>query len=111
MFPGGDFCYDISNDLVTESPISYEDFDLATSNAQLRSSPYRKAAHSSTLYPGRPSSNDVSVLLECPVCMNLMHPPIFQVPSHIFHGAKTEYVICPLVLFRLAASVGADEQF
>lgn len=60
------------------------DSDLATSSAELGSSTYRKADPGLGGNPGRPSNNDVQDLLECPVCMNLMYPPIYQVCSHRF---------------------------
>ncbi|KAG2675097.1 hypothetical protein I3760_13G169400 [Carya illinoinensis] len=76
MFPGGggfvkgatDFCI--------------ADSDLETTDAELRSSIHRNVAPGSGRNPGRPASNDdLHELLECPVCMNLMHPPIYQCPN------------------------------
>ncbi|XP_030955705.1 E3 ubiquitin-protein ligase SINAT2-like [Quercus robur] len=66
---------------VTESCTTSMDSDLATSSAELGSSNYRKADPGLSGNPGRPSNNDVHDLLECPVCMNLMYPPIYQCPS------------------------------
>ena len=66
---------------VTESCTTSMDSDLATSSAELGSSTYRKADPGLGGNPERPSNNDVHDLLECPVCMNLMYPPIYQVCS------------------------------
>lgn len=74
MSPGGGFC----NEMI-ESHVTFGDYDAATSNLELRSSPYKKTASSLVENPGMASNNDVHELLECPVCMNLMYPPIHQV--------------------------------
>lgn len=79
MSLGGSFCREM-----IESHISYGDFDAAPSNAEARSSPFKKAASSLSGNLGIASTNDVHELLECPVCMNLMYPPIYQVLPHIF---------------------------
>lgn len=64
----------------TEFCIASADSDLATSDAELGSSIYRNTGPGLGRNLGRPASNyDVHELLECPVCMNLMHPPIYQV--------------------------------
>lgn len=85
MSPGGSFCKEM-----IESHSTYGDSDdVATSNAELRSSPFKKAVSSLSANLGMASTNDVHELLECPVCMNLMYPPIYQVDSHIFHYLQT----------------------
>jgi E3 ubiquitin-protein ligase SIAH1 len=76
MYAGGGFCHE-----VIESCTASADLDPASSSAELRSSAYRKAASGLGGNPGRSSNNDVHELLECPVCMNLMYPPIYQVCS------------------------------
>lgn len=76
MYAGGGFCHE-----VTESCIASADLNPASSSAELRSSAYRKAGPG---LGGNPGNNDVHELLECPVCMNLMYPPIYQVRSHRF---------------------------
>uniref|UniRef100_A0A6P3ZTW1 RING-type E3 ubiquitin transferase n=1 Tax=Ziziphus jujuba TaxID=326968 RepID=A0A6P3ZTW1_ZIZJJ len=73
MSPRGSFCRE-----VIEAHISCGDSDVATSNAEARSSPFKKAASSLSGNLGMASTNDVHELLECPVCMNLMYPPIYQ---------------------------------
>lgn len=79
MSPRGSFCRE-----VIEAHISCGDSDVATSNAEARSSPFKKAASSLSGNLGMASTNDVHELLECPVCMNLMYPPIYQVLPRIF---------------------------
>lgn len=74
MAPGGSFSKEIF-----ESHIVPSEYDLATSGLELRSSPFRKAGPSLGGNMGIPSTNDVHELLDCPVCMNLMYPPIHQV--------------------------------
>ncbi|KAG4164286.1 hypothetical protein ERO13_A13G005450v2 [Gossypium hirsutum] len=77
MAPGGGICKD-----VIESRITFAEYDMATSSAELRGSPLRKAATSLGGNLGATSTNDVHELLECPVCLNLMYPPIYQVVSN-----------------------------
>ncbi|MBA0667044.1 hypothetical protein Golax_000122 [Gossypium laxum] len=76
MAPGGGICKD-----VIESRITFAEYDMATSSAELRGSPLRKAATSLGGNLGATSTNDVHELLECPVCLNLMYPPIYQCPN------------------------------
>ena len=78
MSPGGAFCPEM-----TESSINYGDSDATSSNAELRSSPFNKIASSLSGNLGTTSNSDVHELLECPVCMNLMYPPIYQVLARI----------------------------
>lgn len=74
MSPGGRFCEDVA-----ESHITLADSDAATSFSDLRTSPFRKALPGLNGNAGMPSNKNVHDLLECPVCMNLMCPPIHQV--------------------------------
>lgn len=76
MSPGGRFCEDVA-----ESCMAFADTDVATSTADLRASPFRKAAAGLIGNPGLPPNSNVHDLLECPVCMNLMCPPIHQCPN------------------------------
>ena len=76
MAPGGGICKD-----VIESRLAFADYDMATSSSDLRGSPLRKAATGLGGNLGATSTNDVHELLECPVCINLMYPPIYQVGS------------------------------
>lgn len=74
MSLGGRFCEDVA-----ESRMAFADSDVATSTGDVRTSPFRKAAPGLLGIPGMPSNHNVHDLLECPVCMNLMCPPIHQV--------------------------------
>lgn len=55
-------------------------------------------------YPPKPNvvvSSSVRELLECPVCMNAMYPPIHQVriqtyPSHVFIYSCTNKLTCSI---------------
>ncbi|EXB93501.1 E3 ubiquitin-protein ligase SINAT2 [Morus notabilis] len=76
MSPGGGFSPEMM-----ESRITFVELDAATSNLELRSSPFKKTASNLSGNHGISSTNDVHELLECPVCMNLMYPPIHQCPS------------------------------
>ncbi|TQE01223.1 hypothetical protein C1H46_013130 [Malus baccata] len=76
MSPGGRFFEDVA-----ESHVAFADSDVATSTADLRASPFRKAAPGLFGNPGMPPNSNVHDLLECPVCMNLMCPPIHQCPN------------------------------
>lgn len=85
MAPGGGSCKE-----VIESRVTFADYDMATSSADLRGSPLRKTATALGGNLGSTSMNDVHELLECPVCVNLMYPPIYQVDSpkaKVFHDA------------------------
>lgn len=81
MAPGGGYCKE-----VIESHIAYADYDMATSSVEL--SPCRKATTSFGGNLGMTSNNDVHELLECPVCMNLMYPPIYQVCSFAYQNSR-----------------------
>ncbi|KAF5725505.1 E3 ubiquitin-protein ligase SINAT2 -like protein [Tripterygium wilfordii] len=64
---------------VIESPILFSDYGMSmTLNAEQRGSPLSKTSNQSIGNLGMSSNNDVHELLECPVCVNLMYPPIFQ---------------------------------
>ncbi|XP_062016129.1 E3 ubiquitin-protein ligase SINAT2-like isoform X1 [Rosa rugosa] len=76
MSPGGRFCEDVA-----DTHITLADSDAATSFADLRTSPFRKALPGLNGNAGMPSNKNVHDLLECPVCMNLMCPPIHQCPN------------------------------
>lgn len=77
MAPGGGDVYKE----VFEPRLVFNDYDLATSTVDLRSSSFKRGSTSSGGRPGSPSAYDVHDLLECPVCMNLMYPPINQCPN------------------------------
>lgn len=67
---GASFCKE-----VTELRLTSIDSQAATSRPEFKSVSSRK---SSTGF-GR-NCNNVHELLDCTVCMDLMHPPIYQVP-------------------------------
>ncbi|KAG8657765.1 E3 ubiquitin-protein ligase SINAT2 isoform X1 [Manihot esculenta] len=76
MAPGGI----ISKEMI-ESRVAFADYETATSNTEFRALPSRKTATSFGGNLGTSSTSDVQNLLECPVCMNLMCPPIYQCPN------------------------------
>ena len=88
MAPGGGICKD-----VIESRLAFADYDMATSSSDLRGSPLRKAATGLGGNLGATSTNNVHELLECPVCLNLMYPPIYQVGSHYMPKIKNQKVL------------------
>lgn len=63
---------------VKDSRMAIADNIMSTSSMELRGSPFRKGATRT------PYTNEVQELLECPVCMNLMYPPIYQVYYFFF---------------------------
>ncbi|XP_057955620.1 E3 ubiquitin-protein ligase SINAT2-like [Malania oleifera] len=74
MAPGGSICNEVGS-------FSFTDTDIGTTNVELRSSPFRKSPGSFSGKLGMSSTNGVYELLECPVCMDLMCPPIHQCPN------------------------------
>lgn len=93
MAPGGGICKE-----VCESRSAFADYDVTTANLELRSSPFRKATTGVGGKHGMPSTSGVHELLECPVCMDLMHPPIHQVCCHI-SWKITERKLLDIVIF------------
>ncbi|KAM1325818.1 hypothetical protein ACFX13_047722 [Malus domestica] len=73
MSPGGRFFEDVA-----ESRVAFTDSDVATSTADLKAYPFRKAAPGLFGNSRMPPKSNVHDLLECPVCMNLMCPSIHQ---------------------------------
>ncbi|CAA0815186.1 E3 ubiquitin-protein ligase SINAT2 [Striga hermonthica] len=55
--------------------------DIAPENVELRRTPQRKAKTRNILECDMSSDTAVHELLECPVCMNVMYPPIHQCPN------------------------------
>lgn len=74
MAPGSSTCRD-----VVDTRIASFDYDTTASNTEWRSSSSGKAAASSRGSLRTPFKDDVHELLECPVCMTMMYPPIYQV--------------------------------
>ncbi|RZC79211.1 hypothetical protein C5167_003418 [Papaver somniferum] len=76
MAPGGRICKE-----VPESHSMFSDYGIATSNGESKISPSTKTP----IVPGGKyvfsSTTGVHDLLECPVCMSSMYPPIHQCPN------------------------------
>lgn len=84
MAPGGSACEE-----VVESHVTKSDYDIAKSKYDTNSnSPLRKSSAGVGGKHGSHSKNGVQELLECPVCKNLMYPPIHQVHYLHFHFSK-----------------------
>lgn len=60
---------------VTELRLTSIDSEAATSRSEFKGVSFRKASTGGFVR----NRNDVHELLDCTVCMNLMHPPIYQV--------------------------------
>ena len=75
MAPGGSACKE-----VFESHMKFSNYDLAIAMPKVeKNSTPVKTIIGSGERRGMASSNGVHELLECPVCTNLMYPPIHQV--------------------------------
>ena len=78
MAPGGSACKE-----VVESHTPVADYDIATTKSESNTTTM-KSAVSFVGKHGIHSNNGVYELLECPVCTNLMYPPIHQVCSPVY---------------------------
>ncbi|KAI3995564.1 hypothetical protein MKX01_023309 [Papaver californicum] len=76
MAPGGRICKE-----VLESHSMFSDYGIATSNAESKISPSTKTPIVSGGKYVISSTTGVHDLLECPVCMSSMYPPIHQCPN------------------------------
>ena len=76
MAPGGS-----AYENVCESHIAFSDYGIVPDNPEFISSPYGEVAAVVSGKLRMPTDSAVHDLLECPVCMNLMYPPILQVSS------------------------------
>lgn len=88
MAPGGGTYRD-----VVESRTALADYGTAPTETESRNPPTRKSAAAVGGKPG------VHELLECPVCLSVMYPPIHQCPSGhtICFNCKTKvHNICPI---------------
>ncbi|CAK9169949.1 unnamed protein product [Ilex paraguariensis] len=74
MAPGGGVCK------VVESHPKYANYDITAAKAEKRSTQIKSNSGWGEKH-GMPSTNGVHELLECPVCKNLMYPPIHQCPN------------------------------
>ena len=80
MAPGGGVCKE-----VVESHPKYANYDITAAKAEKRSTQIKSNSGWGEKH-GMPSTNGVHELLECPVCKNLMYPPIHQVCININFG-------------------------
>lgn len=85
MAPGGSACKEV------ESYPAVADYAIATTKPESNSMT-TKSAFGVAGKHGIHSNNGVYELLECPVCKNLMYPPIHQVRS----GSSVEMYFCAL---------------
>lgn len=87
MAPGGGVCKEVA-----ESYPKYAKYDAQTTNLEKNNAP-NKTAVSHRM----PLTNGVHELLECPVCISFMYPPIFQVcfyfklPLNLFLTTIVQY--------------------
>lgn len=95
MAPGGSVYQD-----VLESRTTFADYGIAPTEMEFRNSTFRKSASVGGGKVGGMASNSaVHELLECPVCLNLMYPPIHQCPNGhtICLNCKTKvHNCCPI---------------
>lgn len=69
------------------------DNDIAPEIIEYRVSPHRKISPYNGVKRGITSNTAVHELLECPVCMNVMYPPIHQVIiSIVCMSCRIQYV-------------------
>lgn len=85
MAPGGGACKE-----VVDSHPPFVDYDIATTKSESNTTTV-KSAISFVGKHGNHSNNGVYELLQCPVCTNLMYPPINQVCPLIY-----TYLVLPL---------------
>jgi len=79
MAPGSGVYHD-----VLESRAVSTDYGIVPTEMEFRSSPFRKCGAAVSGKRGMASNSAVHELLECPVCLNVMYPPIHQVYSCVF---------------------------
>ncbi|XP_009770383.1 E3 ubiquitin-protein ligase SINAT2-like [Nicotiana sylvestris] len=100
MAPGGS-----SYQVIGDSHNVYADYGIAPENAEPKSSPFRKSTAVNIIggNHGTRSNTAVHELLECPVCMNLMYPPIHQCPNGhtLCLKCKTKVHVCPICRHEL----------
>lgn len=99
MSTGGGFCKRLKVSQVTSG-----NSDAATSNLESRSSSSEKTVLSLSGNLEMSSTKVVHEQLECPICMNLMNPPIYQVLILlIFHTYRkdTNDIICSVYILGL----------
>ncbi|KAL0369394.1 UNVERIFIED_CONTAM: E3 ubiquitin-protein ligase SINAT2 [Sesamum angustifolium] len=79
------------------------DYGIATESVEFRSSPHRKVLTPNVSKRGISSNTAVHELLECPVCMNVMYPPIHQCPNGHTLCSKCQSKVrcCPICRHEL----------
>ncbi|GAA0173051.1 ubiquitin-protein ligase [Lithospermum erythrorhizon] len=89
MVPGSSSIDDV------ESRVSVSDYGIAAENVEYSNMPFRKL--------GKTSNTAVHELLECPVCMNMMYPPILQCPNGhtVCSKCKSKVRFCPICRHEL----------
>lgn len=73
MAPGGNNYQDI-----VDPRTAFADYGIAPESSEFKGSPFRKSVAVGGKH-GVGSNTAVHELLECPVCLNMMYPPIYQV--------------------------------
>ncbi|PSR86877.1 E3 ubiquitin-protein like [Actinidia chinensis var. chinensis] len=94
MSPGGNVYQD-----VLESRTAFSDYDIVSTETEVRNSSFRKSTAVGGGKPGMASNSAVHELLECPVCLNIMYRPIHQCPNGhtICLNCKTKvHNCCPI---------------
>ncbi|XP_027075917.1 E3 ubiquitin-protein ligase SINAT2 [Coffea arabica] len=93
MAPGGS-----AYENVCESHIAFSDYSIVPDNPEFISSPYGEVAAVVSGKLRMPTDSAVHDLLECPVCMNLMYPPILQCPNGhtLCSNCKCKVRCCPV---------------
>lgn len=94
--------------IINEAGISLSDYLTVPESEGFRSSPYKHAATIVNNKVGMPSDTAVHDLFECPVCMNIMYPPIQQVSSDINLGMTIINVTSNFLLAELLSSMLLD---
>lgn len=97
MAPGGGVCK-----VVVESHPKYVKYDVVLAKAEKNNTPIKNAVGLAEKHR-MPSTNGVHELLECPVCMSLMYPPIYQVCTYFtfspIHTHMHTYLELNLLIF------------
>ncbi|WMV56493.1 hypothetical protein MTR67_049878 [Solanum verrucosum] len=100
MASGGSSYQDIG-----DSHNAYADYGIAPKTSESKSSPFRKSTAVNIIggNHGTRSNTAVHELLECPVCMNLMYPPIHQCPNGhtLCLKCKSKVHVCPICRHEL----------
>lgn len=91
MAPGGGGVY---QDVIESNSAAFSDYGIiAPENMEFQSSIIRKSAAVGAKM-GMASNSAVHELLECPVCMNIMYPPIHQVKFNFLFNSTPRSLKC-----------------